>query len=454
MASGEISGETTSACVPAVSVPAVVERKVRHIRPSDRMGIQKERYFGHTQIQVLRGLCDASSGVGEITVRKSPGGRDNEYGPGTSFLGWFVVDDNVVFGLFTANHLLDESVICNDRNEVTIANQDFVRLTDPPTRYSRNLILPIHKSPFIFTCPLLDVTFIEFDEDTRKGLLSDREGFTFLPVERWDATTCKSPDLHVLHYPGAWDDHTQYSSTGHFDRYDGLQLFHSVSTDDGSSGAPVFNACCKVVAIHTAKSQTTAGNYNVATDATSVLNILIPKWREHRISNPSQTPVVSHHPNKEDMQRYMEDLRKLQLEMRILETEETLEGDKTVTVPSRTPIYYEHPGLKVSDVHERVPIYFIPTSHGWYWSDISPLDENTEPNWVSAKENGFGRGSKNRGKTVVEEANGFSFAKLREIDIGPGMRSLKLMSDLGQMHSNVDNESNKEKENSESVSDA
>ena len=107
MASGEISGETTSACVPAVSVPAVVERKVRHIRPSDRMGIDKERYFGHTPIQVLRGLCDASSGVCEITVRKSQGDRDNadaevDFGPGTCFLGQFVVDDKVVFGLFTA----------------------------------------------------------------------------------------------------------------------------------------------------------------------------------------------------------------------------------------------------------------------------------------------------------------------------------------------------------------
>lgn len=74
-------------------------------------------------------------------------------------------------------------------------------------------------------------------------------------------------------------------------------------------------------------------------------------------------------------------------------------------------------GLKVSNVKDPVPIYFVLTSHGWYWTSISPLDKEKEPNWVSATKETLGPGSEHAGKTVVEGADGISFAKLQNLGL-------------------------------------
>ena len=378
MASDETSEPGKHDRVPS----GVPERKVVHIWPTG--ADEQDRIFGYQRVRELRRLCQASSGVCELTVlverqKKSVGNDGAEEPPepvyGTCFLGKFEVDDKLVFGLFTANHLVSEALLHNEHAKVTITNQDLVRCTDAQETYCRSKVVKVHESQFCFTCPVFDVTFIEFDDDMRKHLRA--MGFQFLQVEQWDGIP--GQELHLLHYPGALGDHDQYFSIGHFDGYNGLHLTHSLSTAGGSSGAPLLNERGVVVAIHARRSPTEEGNYNVAADATSVLKVLIAARREHCIPNPSQTRFVSHHPTKHELQSCIGDLQDLGLKM--MEPE----GKRRKCIQDIFHFFEHVKGLKVSDVQDEVPIYFVLTSHGWYWSDISPFDGKKYPTGYQQK---------------------------------------------------------------------
>ena len=71
----------------------------------------------------------------------------------------------------------------------------------------------------------------------------------------------------------------------------------------------------------------------------------------------------------------------------------------------------------VAGENDPIPIHFVLTSHGWYWSDLAPDNEVEEPSWKSADTDKFGLGSIHRGKRVVQDTNGFIFEKLQSIRI-------------------------------------
>lgn len=385
---------------------------------SGKPDVKESRCFKYKPIGVLKTLCDVSPGVCEITVES--GDKDEKHRRGTCFLGKFEVHYHPVFGLFTASHVLGERDIHDTRTKVTIAYPGL------EAQHPFSQLLNVQDSPFCFTCPLLDVTFIEFGKDLQSKL--SKHGFKFLHVfTQWKG--CVGDEFHILHYPGKLNDHVQYFSTGHLEKYNGLHLFHSVSTEEGSSGAPVvFGNGCDVVAIHTAQSEDAENNYNVAVSVDSVFKVLIANW-ESAHSNQSPSCLVTHHPTENEMLSLMDQLEDLGLEMQRARQK----GDQNGT--PRIPFYYTHEGLRVSDENEKVAIHFVLTSHGWYWSELAPDNGVEEPSWTSAAKNVFGDGSHYRGKTVQEEPNGFSFGKLRSV----GLSSLP--SKFGRLSI-----SNKEKE--------
>ena len=362
----------------------------------------ERRCFMYKPIRMLRKLCEASSGVCRIQVK---GDSDNDKKEpysrfGTCFLGEFEARrySEKVRGLFTASHVLGEADIHNCA-EVTIINQE-------GSRGLHSRVLKIQDSPFYFTCPLFDVTFIEFDKALQDKLT--QQGFNFLHVyTQWQGDVGRV-ELHLLHYPGARDNHDQYFSTGHLEKYNGLHVFHSASTEDGSSGAPVVVESCDVVAIHTARSEDAKGNYNVALAVKSFFEVMI----EARSSNVPQAHILRHHPTKDELMKLQVQLQSLGLEMQRARDKENQSG------PPRIPFYFTHPKLQVSDVKDPVEVHFVLTSHGWYWSELAPDNGAEEPSWVPATTNRFGRGSNYMGKTVEDDPNGFSFAKLQSIAIG------------------------------------
>ena len=360
------------------------------------------RCYKYKQVSVLKTLWDARTGVCEIKVETKVDNKEKKIlgQRGTCFLAEFAINYQPVFGLFTANHVLNEAVIHSPGvYTVTIDNQELGHSHE----------LSMQNSPFHFTCPLLDVTFIEFNEELKRNLIED--GFNFLHVyTQWQGEV--GEEFHVLHYPGDENDHSQYYSAGHLEKYHGLHIFHSASTEEGSSGAPVAVMSgnqLHVVAIHTAQSADAEMNYNVAVNAKSFFEILFDARRDPNF--------VSHHPTEEELLGLKERLENLGLEMRPSPANEEH--------PPRIPFYFTHLNLSVRNVEAKVLIHFVLTSHGWYWSDVAPHNGAEEPNWVPATMEMFGCGSHYRGKkvvveTAVEGRKGFSFAELRQIRLVHG----------------------------------
>ena len=364
------------------------------------------RCFKYKPVGLLKRLCEVSPGVCELTVEI---GDDNDkekmkHHRGTCFLGKFEVDYNhQVFGLFTASHVLGEAEIRNPNTKVNIRYPGVE--AQGLCSYDLNVL---SDSPFCFTCPLLDVTFIEFSRKLQSKLC--QYGFKFLHVyTQWHGPV--ATDFHVLHYPGALNDHVQYFSAGHLEKCNGLHFFHSASTEEGSSGAPVLVESCDVVAIHTAMSEDAKNNYNVAVSAASVFKVLIVEWERAQKSSPVQSCLVTHHPAKNELQSLVGQLRSLGLEIKQARRREKQVG------PPRIPFYFTHEGLMIDGEQDTVPIHFVLTCHGWYWSHLAPDNGAEEPSWSSARTKVFGHGSKYSGKTIVEDPNGFTFDKLQSVGI-------------------------------------
>ena len=363
------------------------------------------RCFKYKPVGILKRICDVSPGVCELTVEiGDESDKKQRHHRGTCFLGKFEVSHHhfPVFGLFTASHVLGEAEIHNPGTKVTIRYPGLEG--QQLCRYD----LIVQDSPFCFTCPLLDVTFIEFREDWLPRLF--KEGFNFLQVyTQWRGPV--GTEFHVLHYPGDLNDHVQYFSLGHLEKYNGLHIFHSASTGEGSSGAPLLVKSCHVVAIHTAMSEDAKNNYNVAVSAASVFNVLIDEWERARNSSPAQSCHVTHHPTMNELLSLERQLKSFGLEIQRARYREDQDD------PPRIPFYFTHKELMVTGENDPIPIHFVLTSHGWYWSDLAPDNGVEEPSWSSASTKKFDYGSIHSGKTVEEDPNGFTFNKLQSIGI-------------------------------------
>ena len=404
-------------------------------------GIPKEdqRCYSYRKISVLSSLCSATKAVWHILVeRLDKSGRTvpNDSGPGTCFLGKFDVPNlrghpHKVHGLFTAYHVLGEKAIRRIRSHdqhyrCTVSNRGM------PLRERRpNLPLRITESTFCFTCPLLDVTFIEFDLQLVDKVYGEHKSDFLHVYTGWDGPKGLT-EFDVLHHPQGGD---QCHSHGHLEKHHGLHLFHSVSTDKGSSGAPVLCADagareCRVVAIHTARSKSDSRNYNVAVSSEAVFGALIPAWKDARNSK-GKGDLVSHHPSEDELLGQL----KFKLEKLGLKPPDKI-------IPTRIPVYFTHPGLRVSGLKKKIPIHFVLTSHGWYWSAVAPEDE--EPNWASAKYNVFDRGSPHEGKAVDDESTEgqecFSFAKLRSITLGRNVEHLQQQLEIVSLGMKTNNQ--------------
>ena len=98
----------------------------------------------------------------------------------------------------------------------------------------------------------------------------------------------------------------------------------------------------------------------------------------------------------------------------------------------------------VAGENDPIPIHFVLTSHGWYWSDLAPDNGVEEPSWTSADTDKFGLGSIHRGKRVVQDPIGFTFKKLQSFQI----RDVNLVQQIDEL--SLSNEY-KEKKHSNSV---
>lgn len=357
-----------------------------------------QRCFKYRHVGELKSLYNGTKAVWRITVIRE--GVKKE--AGTCFLGKFNVGLNTVHGLFTAYHVLGEEEIMNrDQYAIKITNRG-LPLEEKRLDLSFQTII---ENSVCFTCPLLDATFIEFSQSSLRALEQRHKGLEFLHVySDWMGEV--GSEFRVLHYPCEGD---QYFSPGHLETHYGLHLFHSASTEKGSSGAPVMivdGDRCNVVGIHTAQAKSCLQNYNVAVSTRSVMEA---RHRRGVLFHLLGTVQISHHPTREEMKSMKAEIQRKKLRLGFKNRDESV----------RIPSYFFHQGLQFSDTSvDAKPIYFVLTSHGWYWSVISPDDPEKEPNWAPATEKVFGHGNdKLEGAAVVEEPDGFTFEKLQSIQL-------------------------------------
>lgn len=163
-------------------------------------------------------------------------------GPCSWGSGFFVVfrihENQVLYGVMTNNHVLDE-------NRLTVEQNVQVRLHNDQT-----ITVQLRRAGIRFTCPLLDVTFIELKEVD--VLTVDHHGVKFLNVSGSSQCTRPGTEIAIMQYPKnhsmlAFAQGTVYSLWG-------TCILHDVSTNYGSSGSGIVSMRSReVVAIHCAR---------------------------------------------------------------------------------------------------------------------------------------------------------------------------------------------------------
>ena len=148
-----------------------------------------------------------------------------------------------LYGLMTNNHVLGLNHFEN--------NFEFkIIFKSIDTEYT----VKINEMCFIFTCELIDVTFIQFQNPLIKKI--HEENFLDCNIKN-----CKINDIiYSIQYPKG--ENLEFAH-GYIEDINGFDYFHSSSTDEGSSGSPLLNNDLKVVGIHKAKRK--SENVNVAT---------------------------------------------------------------------------------------------------------------------------------------------------------------------------------------------
>ena len=261
-------------------------------------------------------------------------------GNATGFLGKFLCNNTLIYGLFTNNHVLNEKMLA-DCDKYVYLKFDF-RKKKLRLRW---------KSTFRFTCPVLDVTFIHL-EDTATQLHETFE-CKFLACDfNWMGK--EEEQLLVVQNPQGCRD-LQVAS-GSFYKKHGFDIFHKASTDYGSSGSPLVTLNGIVIGIHKKRAAENSDQYNVAVSTKAVLAAIC-----HFKSLPRK--LVS---NPKSLDSKYED--------QILE-----QNLRQVKENCKYGIIYQG-----SETHGS-KIWFVPTSHGWYWTPTDPLKEKLDVNWMSVQ---------------------------------------------------------------------
>ena len=260
----------------------------------------------------------------------------------TGFLAKFLCNNTFIYGLFTNNHVIDKPRL-NDPN-----NCIYLKFECRKKRLKL-----CWNNTFRFTCPVLDVTFIHLENLYTK--IEDEFDCKFLSYHlNWMGK--EGNQLQILQYPTGFSD--LQSASGTVYKMHGFDILHKVSTDYCSSGSPV--VCDgKVIGIHKSRAADPIDQYNHAVSAEAILDAL------YQFKPFSRKLIVN--PQKLD-ENYEEQL---------LQQNVTKEDNSW-----KHGCIYSH-----DTTSSKIPsIWFVPTSHGWYWTSTSPYNDKIDLYWMSVED--------------------------------------------------------------------
>lgn len=259
-----------------------------------------------------------------------------------------------VFGLLTNNYVLD---VPDLSREFTITFETFKN----GNRMSPVLTIdPRHR--FCFCCPVMGATFVLLTDDETKEVETLGRKFLKLHAE-WEAK--KGDEVLLIQQQAGLK--TRFAN-GTFLRLHGMCILHTSSADIGSWGSPLALKDGRVIGLHKRKSTKNTSQYDVALSNKFLIHALSihingTKVPPKLISNPIRFDSIS--------------------ESRILE-----HGLCKCAARDNRMLIFVSPENDVEEKEEKdndtvSPIWFVPTSHGWYWTPTDPFDRTTEPNWMS-----------------------------------------------------------------------
>ena len=311
-----------------------------------RQSRQEKAIAGSGEPLSLELIMKISRSVCKITVNS---------GTGSGFLGKLLQRDTgqYAYGLFTNNHVLNEDHLAAG-NSITLSFDTFEE------KQVKSKTVEIDMGPlFRFTCPVLDASFIELSKELVDNLQSLKCNFLLVSAS-WSGTNGER--LIMLQYPGGSKVHF---AQGSFKRLHGFDIFHLVSTDYGSSGSPILRPDGVVVGLHKRRAARNTDNYNVALSATTMIQAI----SIHCVQGHFPQAILVCNPSVLQAQY---EAAIVQLGLRRRPNTNNYEG-----------LVYVSPPTIVNGRVTVTPIWFTPTSHGWYWTPTDPFNSELETNWMS-----------------------------------------------------------------------
>ena len=300
---------------------------------------------------------------------------------GVGFLCRFPLKEDprqYVHGVLTNNYTLGITGL--QSNEISLTFEFYIG------REKKTISITVNpQQRFRFSCPILDATFLHLTNEEVLHLRSQKRLFLELSTD-WEGSR-KEEVMLVQQQKGM---KTRFAN-GAFHRYHGFNFLHTSSGDVGSWGSPLALKDGKVVGLHKRKALHNTSQYDVALSTKVLVEAIQLHCKSTEppaklVSNPirfnpdSELRIVEHGLAKCDLLD-MKSLVFVSPSGQEEENEDEIELDEEGFARDRPPPSQEQ-SEKIDTTTYVSPLWYTPTSHGWYWTPTDPFDRSQETNWM------------------------------------------------------------------------